>query len=470
MQSHCIPSALHGLLSTFGGCFTEPGFRHFAATITSWLLVRGSHRLTRIYQVARTLGHSVHHASFYRFLSEGRWSIDDLGAVLVRLLLPYLGDEILLVVDDTLCHKCGGQIFGTGVHHDGARSGYDRRGHRLTVFGFGHSWVVLALRVRCPWDRERSWALPAFFRLYRPKARCPERLYRRRTDLAVELISRLASCLPADRRLVVVGDSAYCCRTVLRALPPRVRFVGPLPMAAALYETPSAQPATGRRRLKGFRIANPQTLASTRKWTPIVAHLHGRPVPLHIITLVCIWYPSAGTRPVRVVITRDPKGRADTRAFVSTDPDLDPETIAALYAQRWLLEVAFRDLKQDLGFEDPQNGFWRRRPGIRAETRRPMTRPRARRGAPAATRTAPLAGVAYSLTFLWYFRDGHREADLARSRLDAPWHRHKSDVSVRDMRAALVREITSGLFRRTLADARLRQNPPDLAALLAVAA
>ena len=393
MQSYCIPSALLRLLSTFAGCFTEPGFRHFASVMTSWILVRGSHRLTRVYRVARALGYSAHHGSFYRFLAAGRWSIDALGRVLVQLLLEYLDREILLIVDDTLCHKCGSQIFGTGVHHDGARSGYDRRGYRLTVFGFGHDWVVLALCMRCPWSRQRSWALPVFFRLYRQKARCPVSLYRKRTDLAAELIALLSSCLPADRRLVVVGDSAYCCKTVLRALPPQVCFVGPLPMAAALYETPSAQPATGRRRRKGYRIASPETLASQHsRWTRIVADLHDRPVALDVITLVCLWYPSAGTRPVRILITRDPKRRAETRAFVSTDPDLDPATIASLYSRRWQLEVTFRDLKQDLGFEDPQNGFWRRRPGIRANTRRPMTKPRARRGAPAVTRTAPLAG------------------------------------------------------------------------------
>jgi hypothetical protein len=470
VQSYCIPSALYALLSTFGGCFTEPGFRHFTAVMTSWILLRGSHRLTRIYRIARAFGYSAHHASLYRFLAEGRWSIDGVGGVLVRLLLPYLDREVLLIVDDTLCHKCGSQIFGTGVHHDGARSGYDRRGHRLTVFGFGHNWVVLALRVPCPWNRERSWALPVFFRLYRQKARCPASLYRRRTDLAAELIALLSSCLPPDRRLVVVGDSAYCCKTVLRALPPQVCFVGPLPMAAALYETPSTQPATGRRRRKGYRIANPGTLASQRKWTRIVADLHGRPVALDVITLVCLWYPSAGTRPVRVLITRDPKRRADTRAFVSTDPGFEPKRIAALYSHRWQLEVTFRDIKQDLGFEDPQNGFWRRRPGIRANTRRSMARPRARRGGPAVTRTAPLAGLAYTITFLWYFRDGHRETDIARARLAAPWHRHKSDVSFRDMRSALAREITSILFRRTLARARLHQNAPELSALEALAA
>lgn len=471
MQSYCIPSALLPLLSTFAGCFTEPGFRHFVAVVTGWVLTRGSHRLTRILRVARALGYAAHHASFYRFLAAGRWSLDAVGSILVRLLLPYLDREILAIVDDTLCHKTGSQIFGAGVHHDPIRSSYDRSGHRVTVFGFGHSWVVLALWVPIPWRRDRGFALPVLFRLYRQKARCPATLYRKRTDLAAELISLLAALLPADRRLVLVGDSAYCCRTVLRALPRRACFVGPLPMRAALYDAPSAQPATGRRRLKGYRIANPETLAAQHsRWAPLTADLHGRPVSLYVITLVGLWYPSAGHSPARIVITRDPKGRADIRAFVSTDPDLDPARILSLYSRRWQLEITFRDMKQELGFEDPQNGFWRRRPGIRANTRRSAPKPRAHHGEPAVTRTAPLAGIAYTLTFLWYAGRGLLGHDLARARQLSPWNRRKTHISFHDMRNALARHLVAELFRRTLSLGHSRQNLPDFPLWEALAA
>ncbi len=41
MQSHCISSALLPLLSTFERCFTGPGFRHFVAVMTAWVVTRG---------------------------------------------------------------------------------------------------------------------------------------------------------------------------------------------------------------------------------------------------------------------------------------------------------------------------------------------------------------------------------------------------------------------------------------------
>src|SRR5438093_1019050 len=37
---------------------------------------------------------------------------------------------------------------------------------RKPFFSFGHVWVVLALWVPLPWDRQRGVALPLLFRLY----------------------------------------------------------------------------------------------------------------------------------------------------------------------------------------------------------------------------------------------------------------------------------------------------------------
>ena len=99
-----------------------------------------------------------------------------------------------------------------------------------------------------------------------------------------------------------------------------------------------------------------------------------------------------------------------------------------------------------------------------------MTKPRAHHGEPAVSRTAPLAGVAYTLTFLWYARRGQLDLDLARARELSPWHRHKTDVSFHDMRRALARQLLADLFRRTLSLARSHQNPPDLSAWEALAA
>lgn len=459
MFLHLLPSALQELFHSFAPCFTAPGFRHFAAVLTAWILAPGRHQLTCVLRAARTLGYTAHHSSLYRFLSVGRWSLEGAGAVLVRLLLPRAGSPVLAVVDDTLCHKQGTQIFGVGVHHDAARSSYTRGGGKVTVFGFGHSWVVLALSIPCPWRMGAGWAVPVLFRLYRQKARCPAKHYRKRTELAAEMIARLASLLPPDRRLVVAGDSAYCCHTVLSALPARADFVGPLPMKAALYEIPSGHaPRPGRRRLKGCRIASPETLAKKPcALAPATVGLHGRAVTLDLLTRECLWYPSAGHRPVRIVVTRDPRHRAQTRAFVCTDSGLDAPAILSLYSRRWQLEVTFRDLKQHLGFEDPQNGFWRRPRGERAHRHKPSPRRQHHQEGQAAARTAPLAGFAYALTILAFLRGGNVQRLVACARRCAPWYLHKSLPSFADMRQRLCVRIRRRSILATLLHGRHRQ-------------
>jgi hypothetical protein len=472
MQSHCIPSALAALFRTFEVCFTVPGFRHFVPLVTGWLLTRGPHTISRVLQVARRLGRSGHHASAYRFLSHGRWSLDAVGRATLGLFRRWLPERVLVIVDDTLCAKSGRQLFGVGIHHDATRSTYLRDGRRIDVCRPGHCWVALAVHVPCPWDPARGWAIPVLFRLYRPPGRCPAASYRKRSELAVEMIGLLGSWLP-DHRLVVTGDGAYCCKTVLRALPGQVRFVGPLPLNAALYESGGRTPSRrGRPRRKGYRIASPRTrLAQRTGWEEMGILLYGRTVRVRLFTCTCVWYPSAGTSPVRIVITRGRKGNLDGRAYVSTDPDLSAKDILATYARRWLLEISFRDIKQELGFEDPRNGWWRRPPGRRDDTcRRPLRRIGCTTGKTAVEHTAPLAAVAYALAVRWYLERGHPALDVARARRRTPWYRHKRSVSFPDMLAALRADVLRHQFRRMRPDPRIRRISQKLCELAGIPA
>src|SRR5947209_7936496 len=68
--------------------------------------------------------------------------------------------RVLLAGDDTVDGHKGAQVFGKGCHRDPVRST-----HSLTVFRWGHKWVVLAVLVRFPFTR-RLWALPVLVALY----------------------------------------------------------------------------------------------------------------------------------------------------------------------------------------------------------------------------------------------------------------------------------------------------------------
>jgi hypothetical protein len=72
-----------------------------------------------------------------------------------------------------------------------------------------------------------------------------------------------------------------------------------------------------------------------------------------------------------MVVTRDPKGRIDDRAYFMTEATVSVEEIIISYSHRWSQEVLHRNLKQFFGLDDPQNGWWRHPKGQRRDDRCP---------------------------------------------------------------------------------------------------
>lgn len=444
MANPSIPSTLLTILESFRGCFTRPSFANFVALATGWILCQGRHSISRIVQATGLCPKVCDHSVFYRFFSRARWSPDSLGQVLFQLLLPLLSERVIAIIDDTLAAKSGPHIFGAGMHHD-ARATSCGRGSakgKTVSFAFGHNWVVLALSVPLPWKEKRAITIPILFRLYRSKKLCPKEAYRKRTDLARELIGVLIGWMPDDKRLILTGDREYSCRTLVRDLPRTIEFVGPVAMNAALYEKPGPYQGSGRPRRMGKRLCTPTQLAKldSHPWDEVDVLIYGRSVTILVKTLTCLWYTVAGTQLVRIVVTRDPRGRMEDRAFFSTDPTRTASDILVLFSKRWGLEVTFRATKQSLGIEDPQNGWWRREKGSSPSRKKAGPDPHATRGKKAAERTAPFGFLIHGLVIVWYLRNGDHAKDIAAARAAAPCNKHKTTVTFEDMMVALRRE------------------------------
>lgn len=424
--------------------------------MTGWLLCRGRRWITGVF-AAGSSRRRGHHSRYYRFFSSARWDPDELGAVLFRLLLPYLPKRIEVVVDDTLCRRGGPRIFGISMHHDGAASTYVRGSSgAFSSLACGHSWVVLAVSVPLPW-LGRGLAVPILVRLYRSPKRCSVREYRKRTELAHSLVMILAKWVPEGSTLHLTGDREYACKTLLRDLDRAIQFTGPMPMDAVLFGPVPKYAGMGRPRCRGKRLPSSKDRArSSRGWTKTELKLYGRNTKLLVKTWTCLWYTATGQRLVRVVLTRDPKGGYADRAFFSTEHELAPEAILMLYAHRWLIEASFRDAKQHLGLNDPQNGWSR---GKRSKPK-PGPRPRGNRGRKAAQRTAPFAWTIYGIVVVWYLGENRWRRDVAYHGKRCPWYRSKEAPSFRDMLEAMRIEImvhrllARPLLTRTLAETR----------------
>jgi hypothetical protein len=410
------------LLLAFQSCFTQPSFASFWALTCSWILCSGRHSLTRIIQSGQ-LGRFKHFCAFHRFFSQARWNLDDLGHCVFQLLLPYCQPVLTAAVDDTLARKSGRHIWGAGMHHDPLRSTQQR-----PVFSFGHNWVVLSLHVSFPFAPHKTWALPVLVRLYRKRknsqqapgrhgkpeskqtGQATDEQYRTRPQLALEMIQIVAGWL-GSRKLRVLGDSEYAGGSISRHLPANTELISRMNMKAALYELPPRQTAgRGRRRKKGARLSNPLQIAQDpqRSWIKTTVCLYGRSVKVWYQSLDALWYSSAGSRLLRIVVVRDPSGRRRDDCFFSTDLTLTPPQILEIFALRWPLEVCFHDVKQFLGFEDPQN-----------------------RVSQATQRTAPLIFYIYDLVLLWHAQSGHLSAP--QSVIERLWYQRKTSVSFEDI-------------------------------------
>lgn len=484
-----LRSSIERLLVNYNNAFTQPSFETFTALAKGWLLCSGRHSISRVIQFIPE-GWGSSHSRFYNFFSRARWEPDDLSMHLVPMVLELIPeDEVVLAsVDDTLAHRSGAHIWGAGMHYDALRSNYGRGAKRVASFAFGHSWVIVSLLVPVPWNRYRLLALPVLFRLYRSKKTCPADDYRKRSELAADLVELLCRWLPSTRHLSLLGDDEYATKIVATriatlekevanerrrlSLPQTIVLCGPITMKAEFYAPPPPYQSRGRPRKKGPRLPSPRRLAAddSTPWEVEVVHIYGRDVEILSKTQVGLWYESTGTRVVRMVVTRDPKGRIDDRAYFMTDPSATVEQVIVSYSHRWSQEVLHRNLKQHFGLDDPQNGWWRHPKGQRRDDRRPGPAPHESRGARAATRTVPFVLVVYATVEIWYLTNGHPAEDVASARERAPWNVRKCEPSFADMLAAARREILfPSLFDGTASTTGSLEIDLDLVELLLAA-
>ena len=456
MLEFIVPPTLAALLAAFSGCFQARSALIFQWLVLGWLQCQGRRTLTGVALASGAVGER-HISAFHRFFSRASWSLDALGHVVFGLALAWLPTDQPLVVlgDDTLARKGGKSIALASMHHDPLLSSA-----RKPFCSFGHVWVVLAVWLPLPFGSGRGFALPVLFRLYvstkrggerhragqrqrrvGPRLRAARKAHARhrsatKLDLLRQEVMLLASWA-GQRTIYLVVDSAYAGRTLLENRPPNVQVISRLRWDAALYAQPSPrQPGQkGRPRRRVDRLPALQHLiARRRRWEAVPLLLYGRAVSPRVVTLDALWYGALRSQPVHIVVVRDPSRRRRDEAFFCTDLDRDAAFILATYSRRWTLEVTFHDSKQHLGFGQAQN-----------QTPK------------AVARTAPFAGLVYSLVVLW--AAAHLQQGGTLDWIVRPWYHTKNAVAFPDLLTALRQELWMTRFSQPPLPARRPQNP-----------
>lgn len=458
-----LPDTFWPFLLSFQTCFGAPSFRNFCAIVTGWVHCLGRHTITAVALASGDLSRR-HISAFHRFFAHAQWALDGLGLVLFHVAESWVpaDQRLVVIVDDTLARKTGKCISLGSMHHDPLQSSAHK-----PFTSFGHVWVVLALWVPLPLNRQRGFALPVLFRLYTGSKRGGQRdapsrpstsrrlaaaqraaaltPHHTKLELARELIGLVASWAPA-RQVLVLVDSAYAGRTILEQRPANVHVCSRLRMDAALWTPPRPLRAgqNGRPRRRGERLPTPVAWVSARRhWHRLTLPLYGRQVTTQVFQKTAMWYKALREHPVRIALVRDPSGHRRDEAFFCTDVNASAAFMLTAYAHRWTLEVAFRDGKQHLGFEDPQQQL-----------------------PSAVRRTAPMAFIVYDLVLLWAAtcaHVGHPPRWVERS-----WYRRKTEPSFADLLTGLRQQAWRSRVFDPPSRPRRGQNPSpawDLAVL-----
>jgi hypothetical protein len=425
--------SVNGLLANFAVAFTAPTFGVFALLFTGAVLVKGRHTVTRMILAAGI--RAAHHARFHRFFSQARWAMDNLWEGLVRLLGEKLLaglERIEVVIDETAQKKTGAKIYGAGMVYDNRPK--SKKGRDLE---WGLTWVVASVLVSVPLWKGHRFAVPVLARLYRRKALCRNRRLRFKTkgQLALEMIEKLCEWLPG-RRILLLVDGNYADHHLMLRLPKYVEVVSRVRYDAALWAPrPKRLGRIGRPRLHGRKLPRPVQRVERRPhdWKSVTLPRGRR---YEVQTWTALWWKVFQERPIRIVATRRRGSRRGPEFFYTTDLTLSVKQILTYYTDRWEIECLFHEVKERMGFEEPQ---------CRTEL--------------AVERTAPFLLWTAAVTQAWFLMQNRADLIGWRPRWRSKRQAGKAPPTFSEMLAALRREILrGGLIHTSTSKTQLRES------------
>jgi hypothetical protein len=304
-------------------------------TVTSWIRAAGlSGRYQSCYIAVAAAGKKSEAIAAYLFLAAVK---------------PLLGgtERLTLALDDTPTQRYGPHVQGAGIHRN------PTPGPAGSPYVYGHVFVVLGLLVT-----HKAWgaiALPLLARLYVRKVDLPaldpkhRPAFRTKLEMGAELLRWAEKWLGLlGKPIWVVADGAYAKANFLKpAKGLGMTVVSRLRKDAALWTVPGPKPPGRRGPAPTYgdrRVELAKRAGQRRGWSCGVFDLYGKPTRKRYKTFVATWPPAGGA--IRVVLVDEPTGWV---AFFCTDASASVADILGAVADRFSLEITFRDCKEVVG-------------------------------------------------------------------------------------------------------------------------
>lgn len=358
-----LPTRFVSVIVAFAPLFRQRTWRHARVLLIGAILAPGTRTVTSVLRILG-LARERHWVNYHRVLSRAAWSPRAASRILLGLLVrAFVHDGPLVFgIDDTIERRWGPRIRARGIYRDPVRSS---RGHFVKASGL--RWLSVMLLTPIPWAG-RVWALPVMTALC-PSERANAEAGRRHktlTDWARQLlrqIGRWCRAIAPGRPVIMVGDMSFAALELLGALAlgacaPAMTCITRLRLDARLFApAPPRRPGTkGRARVKGERLpllSAVLTDAATSWERVTIAGWYGEGIrDVELTSGTAVWYRSGlPVLPIRWVLVRDPLGRFDPQALLSTDLTLGAADIVGYFVRRWQVEVTFAETRRHLGVE-----------------------------------------------------------------------------------------------------------------------
>ena len=321
-------SCLEDMLSAFRPLFKHNNFNHFQTFVKG--LINTPYRGTMT-QVYLSTEQSTTYWCLPKFLSRGVWCVDEVASSLTRQVRTVYGTGVY-VYDESHATSDGRQQAGT---HFFRNTRYQKRNKNQSKFHHGHEFGALGWLAETP---EGVRLFPLVARMMDPKSEAAN---------SFAVLKHLCGLMPPG---LIIFDRGFNRRKVFtEVLSQGHHLLCRAKSNAAFFYIPKRpkSPKKGRPRRYGSRVSirhlkyrdlvvGDETFSVTDK----VVRTRMCPVDVRIVVI--------RKRP------RDPSKPYQYFCLFTSDLQLPVEGVIRHYRNRWQIETAFRDVKENFGFDSYQ--------------------------------------------------------------------------------------------------------------------
>jgi SRSO17 transposase len=319
-----LPSFAQRFFRPFEPELSKPQFAHLWSLVLGIVINLRAAKLLHLSALAPASGHRTRCGAF---LSHSDWDapalLHEAATDLLASMKPQPGETVYLILDDTRLPKRGSKMGWVSKIYDHKEHKFVK-GHIVLTAAIAFGGVVMPFRIE----------------LWKPKGH-PGPRYRKLTNMAAAMIKALQ--VPAGVKVRVLFDAFYLCPTVTKAC-----------------ESKGFTFFSVAARNRNFRTANhkPRKIA---RLMPGLIRYQGKSVRMKrargTAALRIAWADGHLSRigRVKMVVSKRPRGPwKKCIAIVTNETKLKARQVVEIYERRWLIEVLFKELAQDLGLGDYQ--------------------------------------------------------------------------------------------------------------------